>query len=153
MKVGSGAGHAGGEKKIHPKPKLALDTAFKKERSGLQTYVEQYGKGHKAKKGDTIVVHYEGFLAEDNKMFDSSLKKKKPFTFELGKGAVIEGWDKAMIDAKKGTKLQLKIPADMAYGLRGVKSLGIPANADLVFKVTVISVEPAEQASDKRRYI
>lgn len=129
------------KKKEYPKPRLALDAAFKKQRSGLEIYVEKYGKGEKIEKGKRISVHYEGFLADDYKMFDSSRKKRRPFEFEFGKGQVIAGWEEALSGVRSGSKLQLKIPASLAYGMQGVPSLDIPANSNLIFKVEVLRVK------------
>lgn len=73
-------------------------------------------------------------------MFDSSRAKRRPFEFDLGKGSVIDGWDLALKDVREGTKLQIKIPARLAYGSQGASSMGIPPNANLIFKVEVLKV-------------
>lgn len=140
MKVGSSAGASAqdSKKKINPKPKLAVDAAFKKSRSGVQIYVEKYGSGKKVEKGDALVVHYEGWLAKDYTLFDSSRAKRKPFEYIQGEGAVIPGWEEAIEGIRVGSKLQLKIPANMAYGASGHPGVKIPPNADLIFKVQVV---------------
>ena len=125
---------------INKRPQLALDTAFKQTRSGVEIYIERPGHGKKSVEGSQLKVHYEGWLAEDYKMFDSSRTKRRPFEFELGKGTVIAGWDIALKDVRQGTKMQIKIPAKLAYGSQGVSSMGIPQNADLIFKVEVLKV-------------
>ena len=125
---------------INKRPQLALDTAFKQTRSGVEIYIERPGHGKKSVEGSQLKVHYEGWLAEDYKMFDSSRTKRSPFEFELGKGTVIAGWDIALKDVRQGTKMQIKIPAKLAYGSQGVSSMGIPQNADLIFKVEVLKV-------------
>ena len=106
----------------------------------MEIYIERHGHGKKSVEGSQLKVHYEGWLAEDYKMFDSSRTKRRPFEFELGKGTVIAGWDIALKDVRQGTKMQIKIPARLAYGSQGVSSMGIPQNADLIFKVEVLKV-------------
>jgi len=73
-------------------------------------------------------------------MFDSSRAKLRPFEFDLGKGSVIDGWDIALDGVRQGTKLQIKIPARLAYGNLGASANGIPPNADLIFKVEILKV-------------
>ena len=126
--------------KINKRPQLALDAAFKSTGSGVEIYFERHGHGKKSVEGSQLKVHYEGWLAEDYKMFDSSRAKRRPFEFELGKGTVISGWDIALKDIRQGTKMQIKIPAELAYGRQGITSMGIPPNADLIFKVEVLKV-------------
>ena len=126
--------------KINKRPQLALDAAFKQTSSGVEIYIERHGHGKKSVEGSQLKVHYEGWLADDYKMFDSSRAKRRSFEFELGKGTVIAGWDIALKDVRQGTKMQIKIPAKLAYGTQGVSSMGIPQNADLIFKVEVLKV-------------
>jgi peptidylprolyl isomerase len=85
---------------------------------------------------DTITVDYTGALAKDGTIFESSLDSGQPATFKLS--GVIEGWQKGMIGAKEGTKRRLMIPSAQAYGPNGQGD--IPANADLVFDITVKKV-------------
>ncbi len=73
-------------------------------------------------------------------MFDSSRAKRRPFEFDLGKSSVIAGWDEALKGVREGTKLQIIVPAKLAYGRQGVSSMGIPPNADLIFKIEVIKI-------------
>lgn len=129
------------QKVENKKPILATDAAFKKDSSGLQIYVEKYGAGPKLEKGNTVSVHYEGWLAKDNTMFDSSRKKRRPFEFVLGQGRVIAGWEKALDGVRVGSKLQLKIPAALGYGTSGHSGAKIPPNADLIFKVQIIQAK------------
>ena len=126
--------------KVNKRPQLALDAAFNHSSSGVKIYVERPGYGDKSVDGSHIKVHYEGWLAEDYKMFDSSRAKRRPFEFDLGKGNVIAGWDEALKGVREGTKLQIIVPAKLAYGRQGVPSMGIPANADLIFKIEIIKV-------------
>lgn len=96
------------------------------------------GKGAEAKSGKKVTVHYTGTLMNGTK-FDSSLDRKEPFTFNLGAGQVIKGWDEGVAGMKVGGKRQLTIPAHMAYGER---DLGvIPANSPLKFDVELLKVE------------
>lgn len=96
------------------------------------------GSGEAAKAGDTITVHYTGTLLNGTK-FDSSLDRGTPFSFQLGAGMVIAGWDQGLIGTKVGEKLRLEIPSEMAYGDRAVSV--IPANSDLIFEVEVLDIK------------
>ena len=140
MKINTSSANQQQTPKINKRPQLALDAAFKRTGSGVEIYIERHGHGKKSVEGSQLKVHYEGWLAEDYKMFDSSRAKRRPFEFELGKGTVIAGWDIALKDVRQGTKMQIKIPAKLAYGSQGVSSMGIPQNADLIFKVEVLKV-------------
>ena len=140
MKISTSSANQQQTTKINKRPQLALDAAFKRPGSGVEIYIARHGHGKKSVEGSHLKVHYEGWLAEDYKMFDSSRAERRPFEFELGKGTVIAGWDIALKDVRKGTKMQIKIPAKLAYGSQGVSSMGIPQNADLIFKVEVLKV-------------
>ena len=140
MKISTPSANQQQTQKIYKRPQLALDAAFKRTGSGVEIYIERHGHGKKSVDGSRLKVHYEGWLAEDYKLFDSSREKRRPFEFELGKGTVIAGWDIALKDVRQGTKMQIKIPAKLAYGSQGVSSMGIPQNADLIFKVEVLKV-------------
>ena len=91
------------------------------------------GTGAEAKKGDTVRVHYTGWLTDGTK-FDSSLDRGRLFAFPLGGGRVIKGWDEGVVGMKIGGKRKLTIPPEMGYGARGAGGL-IPPNATLVFEV------------------
>ena len=140
MKISTSSANQQQTTKINKRPQLALDAAFKQTGSGVEIYIERHGHGKKSVEGSQLKVHYEGWLANDYKLFDSSRAKRRPFEFELGKGTVIAGWDIALKDVRQGTKMQIKIPAKLAYGSQGVSSMGIPQNADLIFKVEVLKV-------------
>ena len=140
MKISTSSASQQQTPKINKRPQLALEAAFKQTGSGVEIYIERHGHGKKSVEGSQLKVHYEGWLADDYKMFDSSRAKRRPFEFELGKGTVIAGWDMALKDVRQGTKIQIKIPAKLAYGRQGVTSMGIPPNADLIFKVEVLKV-------------
>jgi peptidylprolyl isomerase len=95
------------------------------------------GTGAEAKAGQTVTVNYVGVLFKGGKEFDASWKRKEPFSFQLGKGAVIPGWDQGIPGMKVGGRRELIIPADLAYGVRGSGS-SIPPNAPLVFVVDLL---------------
>jgi peptidylprolyl isomerase len=97
------------------------------------------GTGPEAKAGQTVTVNYVGVLFKGGKQFDASWKRKEPFAFQLGKGAVIAGWDQGIAGMKVGGRRELIIPADLAYGSRGSGS-SIPPNAALVFVVDLLGV-------------
>ena len=92
------------------------------------------------KAGDTISVHYTGKLVDGTK-FDSSLDRGTPFTFIVGVGQVIKGWDQGLLGAKVGEKRTLTIPSDLGYGAAGAGGGKIPPNATLIFDVEVISIK------------
>ncbi len=96
------------------------------------------GTGAPAKVGETLVMNYTGKLTSGT-VFDSS-KGKAPFTFTLGAGEVIEGWDKGLIGMRPGGKRTLRIPSGMAYGEQGSPPV-IPANATLIFDVELVRIE------------
>lgn len=93
----------------------------------------------KSRKGDVLNMHYTGKL-EDGTEFDSSLSRDKPFTFTLGKGQVIKGWDQGLLGMCEGEKRKLVIPADLGYGDRGAPPK-IPGGATLIFEVELLSIE------------
>lgn len=106
--------------------------------SGLQYTDDQPGTGAPAKAGDTVDVHYTGTLKDGTK-FDSSRDRGPPFSFHLGAGRVIKGWDEGVAGMKVGGKRTLVIPAHLGYGARGVPNL-IPANAELRFEVELLAI-------------
>jgi FKBP-type peptidyl-prolyl cis-trans isomerase len=120
--------------------KPAKDVKIVKTDSGLEYQDLKVGKGDAAKKGDTVEVHYTGWLKKDGKKFDSSVDRKRTFKFELGAGKVIKGWDEGVAGMKPGGKRKLLIPAKLAYGEREIEDV-IPANSDLVFDVELISIK------------
>lgn len=104
----------------------------------LQTVDQQAGNGSEAKAGDTVTVHYTGAVAATGKIFQSSYDTGQPVSFSLS--GVIKGWQDGIPGMKAGGKRRLLIPADQAYGANPPQGSGIPANADLVFDVTLVSV-------------
>lgn len=107
---------------------------------------EKLGTGAEAVAGKTVVVHYTGWLynpaapQSHGAKFDSSLDRGQPFSFPLGAGMVIKGWDEGVAGMKVGGKRTLIIPADLAYGARGAGGV-IPPNAPLIFDVELLDVK------------
>jgi peptidylprolyl isomerase len=95
------------------------------------------GTGAEAKAGESVTVNYVGVLYHGGKEFDASWKRNEPFTFTLGKGQVIPGWDQGVAGMKVGGRRELIIPAELAYGKRGSPPT-IPPNAPLVFVVDLL---------------
>ncbi|MGB2924044.1 MAG: FKBP-type peptidyl-prolyl cis-trans isomerase [Limnothrix sp.] len=107
-------------------------------KSGLKYIDEVVGEGDTPMEGEMVTVHYTGKL-EDGKVFDSSVKRNEPFSFVIGVGQVIKGWDEGVITMKPGGKRQLIIPAELGYGSRGAGGV-IPPNSTLIFDVELISI-------------
>ncbi len=99
----------------------------------------QIGTGEEAVDGKKTTVHYTGILTDGTK-FDSSVDRNQPFSFTLGAGEVIAGWDQGVKGMKVGGKRKLTIPADLGYGSAGAPPV-IPANATLIFEVELLKVE------------
>ncbi len=98
------------------------------------------GTGASPKQGQTVVVHYTGWLT-DGKKFDSSVDRGQPFEFQIGVGQVIQGWDQGVATMKVGGKRKLTIPPDLAYGDRDVGGGLIPAKSTLVFEVELLDLK------------
>jgi peptidylprolyl isomerase len=114
-----------------------------KTTSGLQYEDTLVGAGAQPKTGQTCVMHYTGWLWENNakgKKFDSSVDRGQPFEFPLGVGRVIKGWDEGVSTMKVGGKRTLLIPPQLAYGSRGAGS-AVPPNATLLFEVELLGVK------------
>jgi peptidylprolyl isomerase len=106
--------------------------------STLQTKDLVTGTGAEAKTGASITVNYVGALYSNGKVFDASWKRNEPFSFTLGKGQVIQGWDKGIVGMKVGGRRELIIPAELAYGKAGSPPK-IPPNSPLIFIVDLLS--------------
>jgi len=107
--------------------------------SGLVIEDLTVGSGAEAKTGDTVSVHYTGTLIDGSK-FDSSLDRGTPFTFTLGAGQVIQGWDEGIAGMKVGGKRKLTIPPELGYGAGGYPPV-IPGNATLIFEVELLEIK------------
>jgi FKBP-type peptidyl-prolyl cis-trans isomerase len=108
-------------------------------KSGLKYIDLKVGDGPVAKKGSTVVVHYTGWL-KSGKKFDSSRDSGEPFSFPLGAGKVIKGWDEGVAGMKVGGKRKLTIPPELGYGKRGAGE-DIPPDAELTFEVELLKVQ------------
>lgn len=116
-----------------------ISEGFEKTASGLRYKITEQGESdQKPAQGQTVVVHYTGTLA-DGKKFDSSVDRGQPFSFVLGRGQVIRGWDEGIALLKVGDKARLVIPPDLGYGTRGQGP--IPANSWLIFDVELLEVK------------
>jgi len=102
---------------------------------------------NKAEEGDKVTVHYGGFL-QDGKKFDSSFDRATPFTFTMGVGQVIPGWDQGLLGVCPGEERHLVVPSPLAYGDRGAGDV-IPPGATLLFDIVIIDVEKAGQEKQK----
>ncbi len=117
--------------------------AMTKTATGLQFEDTLVGTGASPQRGQTCVMHYTGWLWVDGAKgakFDSSVDRGRPFTFPIGQGRVIKGWDEGVATMKIGGKRTLLIPAELGYGARGAGG-AIPPNATLLFEVELLGVQ------------
>jgi len=106
--------------------------------TGLEYVDIVEGTGSRPKPGETVSVHYTGWLKSGQK-FDSSVDRGEPFEFPVGKGRVIKGWDEGVVAMKVGGKRRLIIPAHLGYGERGAGGV-IPPGATLIFEVELLAI-------------
>lgn len=107
--------------------------------SGVEFADLKVGDGPMTRRGQTVRVHYTGWLLSGKK-FDSSVDRKEPFEFTIGAGEVIKGWEDGVEGMKVGGKRQLKIPSQLAYGSRGAAGI-IPPNATLIFDIELLGIK------------
>ena len=126
---------------IEPRVATKVDEKdFITTESGLKYFDLKTGTGDSPQAGQSVVVHYTGWL-EDGTQFDSSVDRDEPFSFVIGQGNVIPGWDEGVLSMKVGGKRQLVIPAELAYGETGSGGV-IPPNATLIFEVELLEILP-----------
>ena len=136
---------------IQSLPVMAVDINIKDESmeqkiTKLKLIDSKVGEGREAEKGLSITVHYTGWLYDANakdfkgKKFDSSLDRREPFTFILGVGQVIRGWDEGFKGMQIGGKRTIQIPSEFGYGRRGAGNV-IPPNTDLIFDVELLDIK------------
>ena len=121
------------------KPAKVAESDYQTTDSGLKYAILKETDGEKPKSGQTVVVHYSGWLP-DGKNFDSSYKRNEPFQFVLGAHQVIPGWDEGIALLQKGEKAQLVIPPELGYGQRGIPGV-IPPNSTLIFDVELVDIK------------
>ncbi len=121
-----------------PLPSATIETAMQPE-DKLIIQDEKVGTGAEAVAGKKVIVNYTGTLIDGTK-FDSSYDRNEPFSFNLGAGEVIKGWDQGVAGMKVGGKRKLTIPPSLGYGAQGAGA-AIPPNATLVFEVELLKVE------------
>ncbi|MHA1934414.1 MAG: FKBP-type peptidyl-prolyl cis-trans isomerase [Candidatus Thorarchaeota archaeon] len=125
---------------FHFAPHLIREVASEIIMTDLQIEEIVEGTGKSPTKGQTVVVHYTGWL-KDGKKFDSSVDRGEPFEFKIGVGEVIQGWDQGVLTMKTGGKRKLTIPPELAYGSRSVGGGLIPANSTLIFEVELLNLK------------
>ncbi len=126
---------SGGEK---TKPTVTVPKNVSPKKFAFQEVEE--GTGATAKKGDTVTVQYVGVGYDSEEEFDSSWSRNEPFTFTLGAGEVIKGWDRGVVGMKVGGRRELIIPANLAYGAEGRPPV-IGPNETLIFVIDLLAVE------------
>ncbi len=113
--------------------------------TGLRYLVAKEGQGERPMPGQVVKVLFKGMFF-DGRVFDQSLDPAKPFSFRLGRGEIIAGWEEGIAMMKVGEKRVLLVPYDLAYGSRG-RPPRIPRQTSLVFEVELLSIEPFHSAA------
>lgn len=134
------SGSLAAEDKGKGKAKAKGKTKVVTTSSGLKYEDLVVGKGPSPRQGQTVVVHYTGWLTNGQK-FDSSRDRGKPFEFPIGEGRVIKGWDQGVMSMKVGGRRKLTIPPELGYGARGTPGGPIPPNATLIFDVELLRLK------------
>ena len=107
--------------------------------SGLQYTDEKIGDGESPKSGQMVTVHFTATLS-DGKKIESSVDRGQPYTFKIGTGEVIKGWDEGIMSMKVGGKRKLVVPPQLAYGSKSAGSM-IPPNATLLFEIELLGIK------------
>lgn len=131
------SGEAASGEKTKPDATVPKDAPTPKNKLAFQD--AEKGSGKTAKKGDEVTVHYVGVNFKDGKEFDASWDRGEPFTFKLGSGMVIPGWEQGFEGMKVGGRRELIIPPNLGYGAEGTES--IPPNETLYFVVDLLEVK------------
>jgi peptidylprolyl isomerase len=121
------------------KPKITISPINATPPAKLEIKDLAKGHGKKAKAGETVTVQYDGVLYNNGTEFDASWNRHQPFSFPLGAGRVIPGWDKGVAGMKVGGRRVLTIPPDLGYGPQGAGP--IPPNSTLVFVVDLLKIQ------------
>ena len=138
--VGRGGGSAGDTTSVaDPGTKPTVEVPKGPAPDHLVVKDLKTGDGAEAKAGDQLSVQYVGVLYDGGKQFDSSWDRGQPFSFQLGGGQVIPGWDQGVAGMKVGGRRELIVPPNLAYGAQG-QPPSIPANATLVFVIDLVSI-------------
>jgi FKBP-type peptidyl-prolyl cis-trans isomerase len=117
----------------NPAPEMSVNA------EGLGIQIFRAGSGPAATTSNTVVVHYVGTL-EDGTKFDSSVDRGQPFSFTLGEGSVIAGWEQGILGMQVGEQRRLQIPSELGYGAAGAGGV-IPPNATLLFDVELLEIK------------
>jgi FKBP-type peptidyl-prolyl cis-trans isomerase len=136
--VFSACGNGGSAEEPPRLPRDVDESEYRTTSSDLKIYDFEVGDGATAQPGDLVRVHYTGWLKSDSTRFDSSIGRN-PFSFRLGQGQVIEGWDEGVAGMKVGGERQLVIPPELGYGSSGADN-AIPPNATLIFEVELLEI-------------
>lgn len=121
-----------------PQPESVAGLVSQTSASGIRYFVLRAGAGASPVPGQTVGVHYSGWL-QSGQMFDSSVERGKLFVFPVGVGRVIKGWDESVLDMKVGERRQIHVPPALAYGDRGAGE-AIPPGATLTFDVELVEL-------------
>lgn len=127
---------------VLPAPRDVADDAYVETESGLKYFDFALGEGAVAETGDRVTVHYNGWIESSGEMFESSVIQGRPFSFVLGEGGVIAGWDEGVQGMRVGGERQLVIPPELGYGGRWAGQ--IPPGSTLIFELVVVDVAKPE---------